>query len=132
MARARRAFRLRALVQADPDDAFAWDDLGEALVRACILQQAAQAYARARELGLRAADRHRRLGNTYFQAGDFPRAIAEYEHFLHLDQARFGVGPDVGLNLATAYVRMGRPRDTVQPLSWVLSANPDDARAFRL
>ncbi|MDI6771181.1 MAG: tetratricopeptide repeat protein [bacterium] len=119
-------------VRADPDDAFAWNDLGETLVRACRLQEAAEAYARARELGLRAADRHLRLGRVYFEAGDWHRALLEYEHLVALDPARWGIRPDVGLNLAVTYARVGRPAHAVQPLTWVLSANPDDPRAFRL
>jgi tetratricopeptide (TPR) repeat protein len=123
--------QLRARVHADPEDAFAWDDLGEGLLKRCDLPEAAEAFGRARELGLQVADRHISAARNHFQTGDWHRALVLYEHIAAFPAYLLSPPPEVGVNLASIYFRLGRAQEVSPILARTLTGNYDAPWVYR-
>jgi tetratricopeptide (TPR) repeat protein len=123
--------RVRARVQAEPTSALAWDDLGELLVRACSLDEAARAFARARALGLQANENHVTAAHGYFAARDVARARILYEHVVAYPTHAGGPPFQVGVNFSSILISAGSVADVPRILAWTLRGNVDDQRAYR-
>lgn len=145
---------LRAAVSAKPDHAEAWNNLGVALARTGRPADADQAYARAlalrpgyAEAALNRVDTLERLGRRdeaeaiaravlaslpghpraanqlaglRDKAGDLAGAITLYEQAL----AKGGLNHPLGINLAMALLRAGRPGETLALCDRLLAASP--------
>lgn len=104
--------KLRAAVEANPEDAYVRNKLGVSLARQQRLQEAREQFSAALRIDPRFAPAHSNMGNLYGEEGRDEDAIASYLEALRHD-------PDYYVahhNLGAAYRRQGRIADAVSHL----------------
>jgi len=117
----------REAVARAPDNAEAWQGLGEALARSGDPAGAIAACRRSLELDPSHAPAHYDLGTLLLAGGDLPGATAAFEAALALSPAF----PRAWANLAAAHARAGRFEEAAQALGHLLDLTPEDREARR-
>lgn len=115
----------RAALALEPDNALAWQSLGDAYGQQGMLAEAADAYDRALALD-ESAVAHSQLGNVYLQLGDVDRAIAQFERAAALDPA----AARTLVRLAGLYASAGRLAEAETTFRSALAVDEQSADAL--
>ncbi len=115
----------RRLIDADPNDAWAWSALGRASLGLNERDEAVEAFERAVAIGLQDASPYLNLGLLYASRGQLQSALAAFELGLERDpsnrSARF--------NHARVLLGLGRAREAVLEFERLTAVAPEDWEA---
>ncbi len=115
----------QAALALEPNNAPAWQSLGDAYVQQGKLNQAAGAFEQSLAIEDSALARSQ-LANVYWQQGDVDRAIDQYEQAVALDPAQ----PRPQVRLGGLYAREGRLAEAETAFRAALSSDPENADAL--
>ncbi len=115
----------QAALALDPDNAVAWQSLGDAYSQQGKLAEAADAYEQSLAIEDSALARSQ-LASVYWQQGDVEQAIAQYEQAVALDPAQ----PRAQVRLAGLYASQGRLAEAEAAYRAALSIDPENADAL--
>lgn len=91
---------LRALVQQEPDNAYAWTQLGDAYLEQAEFEAAREAFQEAIALDYRQVDAHFGLGLAEYNRGDYQAALFSFSETARLAPERFDGHYNLGVTQA--------------------------------
>ncbi|HSN76787.1 MAG TPA: tetratricopeptide repeat protein, partial [Anaerolineae bacterium] len=115
----------QAALALEPDNAAAWQSLGDAYAQQGKLVEAADAYEESLAIEDSALARGQ-LANVYWQQGDVDQAIVQYERAVALDPAQ----PRAQVRLGGLYASQGRLAEAEATFRAALSSDPENADAL--
>lgn len=122
---------LRRKAEASPNDAAAWNRLGEVMFRAAqfdssFLRESMDAYGHVLKLDPDNLEALRGIGNVNYDRGTYDQAIAAYEHYLKKKPDDVEVRTDLG----TMYLYTGNADQALVQYKKVLAQKPDFFEAY--
>lgn len=115
----------QAALALEPDNATAWQSLGDAFAQQGNLAEAAGAYEESLAIEDSALARGQ-LANVYWQQGDVDQAIVQYEQAVALDPTQ----PRLQVRLGGLYASRGRLAEAEAAFRAALSSDPENADAL--